>query len=213
MSSSQCSKHIKVFTTLSAVTRYVFLLTIGKRSQYFTENSSVHTQASVLFFPSLLLLLISECFQYYLRFHSFIPSTPLLLLRFFFSSHTQAICLSDTHSHSYTHMSLLTWLQIHITTRQGHTHYTNSCSLTHTHTHRICMYPWGSAVASVVALYSISRTTHYYSNTRLLKCSNVLSILLNQLYLPPEGKQFTNTLLLWRNEMNFEWTHYMTIFL
>lgn len=72
----------------------------------------------------------------------------------------------------------------------GCRHHTKSCSHPHTHTPRASLYPWGSAVASVAAWCSISRTTHYYSDTLVLWCSNVLSILLNLLYLAPEGKQF-----------------------
>lgn len=166
-------------------------------------------------FLTSLLLFVPYCFQYYQRFHSFIPSTPLSPLRF--SSLTRAMCLSDTHSHSCTHVhtqiNMLTWSHTLITTLQG-ARTTQLHAQTHTHSHTLTagMCPRGSAVAPVAAWCSISRTTHYYSNTPLFKCSNVLSILLNQLYLPPEGKQFMNTLLLWGNEMNFGWTHSNIIF-
>lgn len=153
--------------------RCIFLLKTRKRNQH-------------CFLPSLLLLL-TECFQYYQRFHSFIPSTPLVCL----------ICLSDSHSytHVHTHMHWLTWSQMDTTTLQG------TCTTpihAQSRTQRVCMYPWGGAAASVAAWCFISRTTHYYSNTLLFKCSNVLSILLNQLYTPPEGKQ-TSVMKKWND--------------
>lgn len=117
-----------------------------------------------------------------------------------FSSHKQSV----SHTQTVTYINLLTWLHIHITA-------VHTCN-THTDTHKLYVSP-RLAEALVDTWCSISRTTHYYSNTLLFKSCNVLSIWLNQLYWPPEAKQFTNTLLLWRNDMNFEWTHYMVIFL
>ncbi len=99
-------------------------------------------RGSVLFLPSLLLLLLlSECFQYYQRFHAFIPSTPLLCLRFFHLTHEQSV--SQTHTHMFTHTHTHTHTHVHahmlIDTHNhpaGHTHDTNSCSETHT----ACVY-------------------------------------------------------------------------
>lgn len=120
--------------------------------------------------------------------------------------HTQSVSHTHLFAHTHVHAHMITDTHNNPT---GHMQDTKSCS--ETHTQPVSMYPWGGAVASVAAWCFISRTTHYYSNTRLFRCSNVLSILLNQLYMPPEGKQFTNTLPLWKNEMTFEWTHYMII--
>ncbi len=198
----------KLFTAFSAVgnTNQIYFLIKNQKKKpalFFCGFKS-----SVLFLPSLLLLLLlllSQCFQYYQRFHSFIPSTPLLCL----------ICLSDahtvTHTHIFTHMDMITWSHDpgYVTTLQGPC---TTLTAAQRHTQAACVCPLGGAGTSAVAWCFISRTTHYYSNTSLFKCSYVLSILLNQLYMRPEGKHFTNTLLLWRNEMTFEWTHYTLIF-
>lgn len=117
---------------------------------------------------------------------------------FFFSnpiSHTSNLSQKQTLAH--THMYVLSWLQIHITTLKG------TCTeqiLAHTLAHalRECSPEAG---ASVAAWCSISRTAHNYSSKLRLESCNVLSIPLNQLYLPPKAKRFTNALLLWTNEL------------
>lgn len=124
----------KLFTALSAVGNTyqiysIFFIESQKKKPVLFQSGF---RGSVLVLPSL--LLFTECFQYYQRFHSFIPSTPLLCL----------ICLSDTHSQSvihtcsHTHMFMLTWSQIHITTPRG-TCKTQSHAQRHTHSLYLCI--------------------------------------------------------------------------
>lgn len=195
----------KLFTALSAVGNTyqiysIFFIESQKKKPVLFQSGF---RGSVLVLPSL--LLFTECFQYYQRF-SFFYSIHTTIVSNLSLGHTQSVSHTHLFAHTHVHAHMITDTHNNPT---GHMQDTKSCS--ETHTQPVSMYPWGGAVASVAAWCFISRTTHYYSNTRLFRCSNVLSILLNQLYMPPEGKQFTNTLPLWKNEMTFEWTHYMII--
>lgn len=77
------------------------------------ELLSGYTGSVLLLFLPSLLLFISDRFQYYQRFHSFIPSTPLLLLHFYFFisrtsnlslGHTQSLTHTCAHTDKHAHM-------------------------------------------------------------------------------------------------------------
>lgn len=168
------------------------LLKIRKRKQHCSSVDSVTDCSSSL--PFLWMFPVLSEVSFFYSFHTTIVSN--LSLR-----HTQLLI----RTHVHTHLHVFTWWQINITTLQG------GCTTqahARRHTQLVWTNPRGGVVASATA-WCLLAGQHFA--IPVLYCSNVV-ILLNQLYMPPEGKQFTNTLLLWSNEMTFEWTHCMFIF-